>query len=497
MSKAIGLIRVSTQVQELESQSIKVKEAILRDGYDESDIILIEDKESGSKLSEEERSGLNKLKHTIESEQVSSVYCYELSRISRKASVLYSIRDYLTQRKINLICLNPYFRMLKEDDSFDENSNLFFGIFSSMSENETFLRTRRMMRGKERKKNEGKLSVGKPIFGYTVDSQHYVIPHPKQAPIVREIFERYSQLESSGSIGRDLYRRNALATKSTKEVTVQTYISVILREKRYANLVESIYPPLISKELFLKCQDILSRKPEHFTRKSKVKVCCPLQGYLFTLDGYVLTPSITNNRYLKTVGSSKYRLSLNMTNSHTLAYYVMNKYSQNHIQIIDVEKERVKIQNDIVNLRSQYSGIDSRISLLQKENDMINSRIIKGRLSESKGDALIDENIRIIHSLEDDRQELSYNILNLENRLIYLANPLLSENSQIKKIDTLESLKEFCIKYLKKIIVQRLRYSTYELHFYFLDGFECIYSFYSLSHYVKFYNQDGVEIEIK
>ena len=43
--KAIGLIRVSTQVQQLESQSEKVKEAILRDGFEESDIILIEDKE--------------------------------------------------------------------------------------------------------------------------------------------------------------------------------------------------------------------------------------------------------------------------------------------------------------------------------------------------------------------------------------------------------------------------------------------------------------------
>lgn len=490
MSKAIGLIRVSTKVQELESQSQKVKEAILRDGYDESDIILIEDKESGSKLNLEERAGLNKLKNYIETEDISAVYAYEISRISRKAGIVFSIRDYLISKGTNLIILNPYFRLLKEDGTLSPESNIFFGIFSSMAENETYIRTARMMRGKEKKTNEGKLSVGKPIFGYTVDSDHYVIPHPKEAPIIREIFERYSQLESSGSIGRDLYRRNALATKSTKEVTVQTYISVILREKRYANLVESVYPPLISKELFLKCQDILSRKPEYFTRRSKIKTCCPLQGFLLTPDGYVLTPSITNNRYLKTVGSSKYRLSLNMTNCHTLCFYVMNKYSENSINIHSTEEERKKLQFTLVNYKSQLSGIDSRILLLQKENDMINSRIIKGRLSESKGDSMIDANILQIHSLEDDKQELSYNILNIENRLIYLANPILSENTENEKITTLESLKEFCIKYLKHIIVRRVKFSTYSLEFHFLDGFTCTYGFYSINRGVTFYDSD-------
>lgn len=91
--KAIGLIRVSTQAQQLESQSVKVKEAMIRDGYKEDEILLIEDKESGSKISEEERSGLTKLKRIIDMEQIEAVYAYEVSRISRLSSVVISIRD--------------------------------------------------------------------------------------------------------------------------------------------------------------------------------------------------------------------------------------------------------------------------------------------------------------------------------------------------------------------------------------------------------------------
>ena len=63
--KAILLIRVSTGAQDLIQQREKVVDAAKRDGFNENDIILIEDKESAVKLSEEERNGLNRLKEFI------------------------------------------------------------------------------------------------------------------------------------------------------------------------------------------------------------------------------------------------------------------------------------------------------------------------------------------------------------------------------------------------------------------------------------------------
>ena len=58
--KAILLIRVSTEAQDLVQQREQVVDAAKRDGYDE--LILIEDKESAVKLSEEER---NDIVHTV------------------------------------------------------------------------------------------------------------------------------------------------------------------------------------------------------------------------------------------------------------------------------------------------------------------------------------------------------------------------------------------------------------------------------------------------
>ena len=90
--KAIALIRVSTLSQDLEQQKEKVYEEMRKDGYKASQIISIATKESGVKLSAEERLGLIEMKETIEKEDIAAVYCYELSRLSRRSADLYKIR---------------------------------------------------------------------------------------------------------------------------------------------------------------------------------------------------------------------------------------------------------------------------------------------------------------------------------------------------------------------------------------------------------------------
>lgn len=490
--KAIGLVRVSTKGQELESQSLKVKEAILRDGYDESDIILIEDKESASKLSEEERSGLNKLKSLVESEQVSSVYVYEISRLSRKETVLYSIREYLQKHKVQLVCLNPSFVMFNSDWTISDQAAFTFSIFSTLSSQETYIRTARVMRGKEKKKSEGKLSVGSPLYGYTLDSEHRPIPHPSESVFVKEIFDRYvNKLESSGSIAKDLYLRRAFRDDSNKLLTIQNYVCVVLREKRYAGLVESIYPPLVTKELFYQAHKLRSKSGSKFHRKSNTKIIYPLQGYLYTEDGYRLTIGITNNRYLKMNDASIQRISLRMDAADELSDIVISKYLERGILQEENEKVRAELDNTLKINKLKIDSILNKVESLLKENEFINLRIIKGRISESKGDALIDDNNRQLMALEDEKQELVYNNLKIENALITLANPLLNEDSSKEDMN----LRQKVEKYIDKIIVRKVKFSTYSLEYHFKDGYVNTYGFYSINRGVKFYDSSWNEIK--
>jgi len=464
--KVISLIRVSTAAQSLDSQSEKVKNFILKDGYRESDIIPVESIESGSKLSEEERQGLSKMKYHIEHEEIAAVYAYEISRISRKVSIVYSIRDYLIAHNVDLVILNPYFHLLNPDGSMSNNASITFGIFASLAEQETYLRVERCTRGKEKKKAEGKLAQGYPIFGYTVDEDHYIIPHPKQAPIVREIFSRYTNGETSGSIASDLWLRGALCCKTDKLINHQTKVCGILRERRYAFIDGPYRTPLVSKEVWTKAEEIRASRPDFFIRKSRTIECYPLQGYLFNEEGYVLTPSITNNRYVKMNGTTK-AISVNMKAADALTMKVMTKYlsTMNH----NSEAELDELNKELENTKLKLAGIDAKIDTLMSERDRINRLYIKGRISESESDNMMNSNKNEINALEDIRQDLTYNLSVINNKLILAANPLLLEENPAQ-IETKEELKEAIHKYIKKIVAVKIGFSRYEMSFQFLDG---------------------------
>lgn len=75
MAKAILLVRVSTLAQSYEQQTKDLVAVAIKDGYDEKDLIIIENKESATKNDEEHRLGLIEMKERIESDpSVNCVY---------------------------------------------------------------------------------------------------------------------------------------------------------------------------------------------------------------------------------------------------------------------------------------------------------------------------------------------------------------------------------------------------------------------------------------
>ena len=137
--KAILFVRVSTEKQTLESQIETLRRAALADGYKDDDIIIIAKKESGVKLKEAEREGLNELKAVIEQGDVDCVYIVELSRLSRDPMTLYSVRDHIFRNnKVQLKCRKPTFTLLEEPDrtKFDTMGSLVFSIFGCFAEQE-------------------------------------------------------------------------------------------------------------------------------------------------------------------------------------------------------------------------------------------------------------------------------------------------------------------------------------------------------------------------
>ena len=404
MGKAIILSRVSTSQQDLTQQTEDVLREAHKDGYSDRNIIIIENVESAIKLSEEERQGLNKMKDYINRDStIECVYIYELSRLSRRQLVLFSVRDFLVERQIQLICLKPYFRLLEVDGSMSQTGSLMFSLFSSLSESEMMLKKERMMRGRRRNKELGKSVGGRPPFGYDLDKSKRYIVNSQKSLIISRIFNDYGyNNKSMKEIATEL-KEEGLFPNATINSTLQ-YIQRILNSNLYIG--EFPYPRIISSELYSLVQQKIEssnegriyRKKEPFLLKGLV--CDARTGYILSINGAIDTYF---SKHYSGVSIRRHNIDPIVWEYSKVMYerYVMNKdklqklikasyqTTAQKIGVIDEEIKGVAIKLE----RVEESYILGRIS--KKKSEQLRQRLIDERkLKENRREELVDLFIR-------------------------------------------------------------------------------------------------------
>lgn len=253
MAKAILLVRVSTERQSYDEQEKQLYNMAVADGYADSDIIAIAEKESGIKLSEENRKGLNRMKEVIATEDVAVVYAWEISRIARKKKILFSILDLLTAKRIQLKIFDPNISLLKDDGTIDESSEMIFTLFAQMAESEMRNKAARFHRAKKANSEKGKFNGGRCVrYGYRLDENNVYQIDPEQAEIVKLIFNLYlNENMGAGLLAKELKQRGITQFS-------QFAIRDMLRNECYTGkcvtrhgLVRN-YPVIIDRELWNK-----------------------------------------------------------------------------------------------------------------------------------------------------------------------------------------------------------------------------------------------------
>lgn len=398
MSKAILLIRVSTEQQDLVQQREKVIDAAKRDGYD--DVIIIEDKESAVKLSEEERNGLNRLKECILNDSsINAVYAYEISRISRQAKIVFSIRDFLIAHQVQLIILNPYFKMLKEDGTLSETSNIFFGIFASMAENEGYIRKARTIRGKEKKKALGLHYTGRVPFGYKTNKLKEYIIDPETAPLVRRIFEMYTIEDISlRNIVKDIQSQGYF-----KDITFHGCVRNIhemLHREYYCGTVKG-YPQIISKEIFDKAQEIKKRKTL-ISPRTTVKAL--LKGLMHNKKtGHMLTVNTALGSYYSSNGGG---VSVKMQIIEPIVWdYVVKLhkefYSKDYESVIKDSIRMVQLT------MRKLATCAAQIAEYEQQMQRLEERVVLGKISASQADKLEESIITNLNTAKERERRIN------------------------------------------------------------------------------------------
>ena len=286
--KAILLSRVSTPGQDTEAQSNELIRAAEADGYK---WVLIENKESAIKLTEEERQGLNDMKALIEKGGIGAVYVWELSRLSRRPEVLYSIREYLQKNRVQLVCMHPDIQMFTPDFKINTNANIVFGLFVSLCENEMALKKDRFKRAKALKLSQGRYIGGGVKYGYRIGDKDRFEIDEDQARTIVEIFDMYID---RGMAVTDIYRelrargRRLSLTKVKETLKDPAYTGAVMKSP---DGVDWRYPAIITEErLQAAAARMAGFRSGPRTRQERIHLAsgilrCPVCGRGFTATG--------------------------------------------------------------------------------------------------------------------------------------------------------------------------------------------------------------------
>lgn len=258
IKKVILLARVSTVQQNYDEQIKEIKRAAIADGYKESEIVVVKGKESAIKLAEEERATLNEMKEIISDyPTIESIYVFAIDRLARRVSVVLSVKDYLLERKINLVFIHPHkLSTIRINDKGerveDELTGMMLMFLAYGAEMEMKIKQARFKAGKALAKEQGKWVGGSVMFGYKIDENQREVVDEVAAAVIRKAFQMYADDENrTAQTNNDIaayLRANNVCVRSDKFFSAGR-VAKFISQPKYRGAI-------VSEELWDKCNAI-------------------------------------------------------------------------------------------------------------------------------------------------------------------------------------------------------------------------------------------------
>ena len=418
--KCCILARVSTELQSLDSQINKLVDEAHRMGYTDNDITIISGKESGVKLDIEERQTIQQMKECIETGQYNMLLIWEVSRLARRPKVLYEVREYLIERHVNLRCMTPAFTMLKEDGTIDPTASIVFALFGTMAEEEARLSKERMLRGRLAKRDQLKYIGGNVMFGYTWDKEtDKIYINEDERDTVVEIFERYATGESKRQIAKDLVDRGLL--RYDDYTTACVMLGKMLRRPEYAGIKDKTYdyPAIISQELYYKVRQKADSNNKY---RMRIQGLYFLQGLIhWKRNGMLMSPYKLGVQYRGWDDNTNSGTMINMNYIESLVWHFVVQYKKRISGPEKVKTVKSLIDEMMHNTQKQQKAIEDYKSI-ERTIERINERVVKGKMSDSQGDRLIEEQETRLKELDNMMLEYSEKNKKLQKHLSNIEN---------------------------------------------------------------------------
>lgn len=244
--KCIVMVRVSTEAQSLEDQHREMEVFCRQEGYDE--ILFVEDRgASAVKMNDQYRLMIDQVKEEIESDpEIRCFAVWELSRAFRNELVFQQVKQFLVDRRIQFLVKNPMLKLLNSDGSVNPGMEIAVTLMATLAKQEMELKQERFRRAKSAMRKKGMFTGGSVRYGYRVDKDGYIVIDEDQAKVVRMVFEMYATGRYSIMGVYEELRSRGYNVK-------YSYLNRMISERVY---VDPPYPPMISEELWRKCEEV-------------------------------------------------------------------------------------------------------------------------------------------------------------------------------------------------------------------------------------------------
>jgi DNA invertase Pin-like site-specific DNA recombinase len=469
MKKVILLIRVSTKYQDYKAQTNELIEYVKNDGYTMKEMRIIRDKESATKLSDEERQGLNKLYEAISNPKnsIEAVYCWELSRLSRRPISLYTVRNMLIDKKIDLRTKHENFRLLNEDKKLNTNSNSMLGFYISMCENEMLQKVERTRRKKEQNAADGIYTGGSIKYGYYVGSgennedsntKKYKVKED-EANIIRLVFELYNTGIGANKVYRELKNRGydvsihriqrilrspeyigGIRPAYTEQQKRKTGTRIIHHSNRY-------YPPIITKKQYEQSRIIAKNNNTNVDKSKNVYYahrlikCSSCGHYLIAYKKSVQYNCITKHSLLRTKECADTdRININVIDS--ILWDVTKKKEAEFV--IDQSQELKQKYESIINeLNQKLSAIDKRYKDIEQDKESLLEKSVRLKMKKDNNvfDKLLNEIEQSERQIAIDKNEWEEEVRRLNSLIIEMDKSII-HYGLIEEIEAIINLAE-------------------------------------------------------
>ena len=186
--------------------------------------------DQGSGRSAKSREGLQRLLIDCEKGKIEQIVTKSISRFGRNTVELLSICRRLKEKNIDV-----YFEV-ENIHSLDSNGELTMTLYSAVAEGESFNKSESIKWGLARSaKDPDSALYSKKCYGYKLTGKG-LVPNPKEAEVVKKIFDAYLAGKGSHAI-KKMLEAEGIPSPTGKETWPKSTIEKILCNEKYCGVV--------------------------------------------------------------------------------------------------------------------------------------------------------------------------------------------------------------------------------------------------------------------